>query len=124
MDDRLLGDIQDLKDFKGLRRDGDVPAGDRIFRLPYLDEKGRMTVAQWNTAAFGPDYRLEPLKARRETFNWKLPEDLPEGPLSIRAKVSYSRVVASVARFMKLPEDEYAPVSLGESSLLIEIKKK
>ncbi len=33
-----IGDIKELKDFPGIKRDGNVPAGDRIFRLPYLDE--------------------------------------------------------------------------------------
>ena len=43
--------------FPGLLRDAPVPAGDRIFRLPYLDPQGRMTIMQWNTASFGTDYR-------------------------------------------------------------------
>jgi hypothetical protein len=29
-----IGDIRGLADFAGLLRDGDVPPGDRIFRLP------------------------------------------------------------------------------------------
>jgi nitrate/TMAO reductase-like tetraheme cytochrome c subunit len=52
-----IGGIRDVADFPGLRRDGDVPEGDRIFRLPYLDPQGRMTVAQWNTASLGPDLK-------------------------------------------------------------------
>ncbi len=114
-----IGDIKGLKNFKGLERDGNVPAGDRIFRLPYLDEKGRMTVAQWNTAAFGPDYRLAPLKATNETFTWKLPEDIAPGPLTVTATVWYSRVVSSVAEYMGLPEEEYAPVKMGESQFTL-----
>jgi len=35
-----IGDIQGIEGFKGLKRDGAVPAGDRIFRLPYLDPQG------------------------------------------------------------------------------------
>ena len=61
-----IGDIQGLAGFAGLKRDGEVPAGDRIFRLPYLDPKGRMTIAQWNTASFGPTtgWRRSPPSAR------------------------------------------------------------
>ncbi len=118
-----IGDIKGLEDFKGLERDGDVPAGDRIFRLPYLDEQGRMTVAQWNTAAFGPDYRLAPLKATNETFTWKLPKDIAPGPVTVTATVWYSRVVSSVARYMGLPEEEYAPVKMGESHFTILVTK-
>jgi hypothetical protein len=32
-----------IADFKGVQRDG-IPEGDRIFRLPYLDPQGRMTI--------------------------------------------------------------------------------
>ena len=62
-----IGDIQGLADFKGLLRDAPVPAGDRIFRLPYLDPQGRMTMQQWNTASLGVDYRLGPRETKIET---------------------------------------------------------
>ena len=108
-----IGEIQGIPDFPGLRRDGEVPSGDRIFRLPYLDPKGRMTIAQWNTASFGPDYRLAPLAAVRETFSWRLPNDLPPGPVSVTAEVYYSRLVSSVAEHMKVPREESEPVKVG-----------
>ncbi len=108
-----IGDIKQLKDFPGLKRDGQVPAGDRIFRLPYLDSKGRMTVAQWNTAAFGPDYRLHPLDARNETFSWTLPKDIAKGPVTVRAEVRYSRLIASVAEYLGIPDEEVESVLMG-----------
>ncbi|MCA9750782.1 MAG: NapC/NirT family cytochrome c, partial [Gemmatimonadetes bacterium] len=100
-----LGEIQGLANFAGLPRDGEVPAGDRIFRLPYLDPKGRMTIAQWNTASFGPDYRLAPLAAVNETFTWKLPADLASGPVQVRAEVWYSRLVSSVGEHLGVPAE-------------------
>jgi len=109
-----LGEIMDIEGFRGLLRDGNVPAGDRIYRMPYLDPKGRMTVAQWNTASFGPDYRLAPLEARTESFTWKLPEDMPAGPVTVTATVWYSRLVSSVAAFLDIPEEEWRPVKMGE----------
>ena len=105
-----IGDIQGLPGFAGLPRDGDVPAGDRIFRMPYLDEQGRMTIAQWNTASLGTDYRLAPLAAVSETFLLDPKDDLPPGPVTITATVWYSRLVSSVAAFLKVPAEEYAPV--------------
>ena len=51
-----IGIIMDIDNFKGLKRDGNVPPGDRIFRLPYLDPQGNMTISQWNTAALATDY--------------------------------------------------------------------
>jgi hypothetical protein len=108
-----IGDIKGIEGFAGLSRDGDVPAGDRIFRLPYLDEQGRMTVAQWNTAAFGPDYRLAPLQAKNETFTWALPDDLPAGTVTVTATVWYSKLVSSVAAYMGVPAEEAEPVLMG-----------
>lgn len=111
-----IGDIKGLAGFPGLRRDGPVPAGDRIFRLPYLDPKGRMTIAQWNTASFGTDYRLAPLQAVNETLTWKLPQNLPAGPVTVTAQVFYSRLVSSVAEFLKVPKDEWEPVRVNTHS--------
>ena len=117
-----IGDIQEIENFKGLLRDAPVPAGDRIFRLPYLDPEGRMTVAQWNTAAFGPDYRLKPLQAVNESFSWSLPEGVAPGPVTVTATVWYSRVVASVAQFLEIPAEEFAPVKMSDHAVTIEVK--
>ncbi len=111
-----IGDIRGIADFPGLLRDGAYPAlrdGDRIFRLPYLDPRGRMTVAQWHTASFGPDYRLAPLQAMAETLSWKLPAALPPGQVEVTASLYYSRLVNSVAAFLKVPDDEWEPVLVG-----------
>lgn len=117
-----IGDIRKLDGFAGLPRDGDVPAGDRIFRLPYLDPEGRMTVAQWNTASFGPDYRLAPLRARNETFTWKLPPDVPPGPVEVSAEVRYSRVVSSVAEYLGIPKGEIEPVLMARHTTRFVVK--
>jgi hypothetical protein len=109
-----IGDIQGLVDFPGLLRDAPVPAGDRIFRLPYLDPQGRMTIAQWNTASFGPDYRLAPLEARSETYTWTLPGDCAAGPLEVVGRVFYARLVGSVADFLEVPPEEGEPVLVSE----------
>jgi Cytochrome c554 and c-prime len=119
-----IGDIKGIVGFAGIKRDGDVPAGDRIFRLPYLDEQGRMTVAQWNTAAFGTDYRLAPLEAKNETFTWSLPEDLPAGAVTVTATVWYSKLVSSVAEYMEVPAEEAEPIKMSEHSTKVEIKAK
>ena len=118
-----IGDIQGIEGFKGLKRDGAVPAGDRIFRLPYLDPQGRMTVAQWNTASFGPDYRLAPLKAVNETYTWKLPEGVAPGPVMVKATVWYSRVVSSVADYLKIPAEEIEPVKMSEHTTTFKVTK-
>jgi len=111
-----IGEIKGIDGFPGLPRDGMVPDGDRIFRLPYFDPKGRMTIAQWNTARLGADYRLAPLQAVSERYTWKLPQDLPPGPVTVTARLWYSRLVSSVAEFMKVPPEEWQPVPVNEHS--------
>jgi hypothetical protein len=108
-----IGDIKGLDGFPGLPRDGEVPDGDRIFRLPYLDPQGRMTIAQWNTASFGPDYRLAPLAAVNETFTWTLPDEAAPGELTVTAEVWYSRLVSSVAEYLGVPREESEPVRIN-----------
>lgn len=108
-----IGDIKGIADFPGLSRDGDVPAGDRIFRLPYLDPKGRMTIAQWNTASFATDYRLAPLSAVSETYTWSLPNDIASGAVEITARVYYSKLVSSVAQYLNVPKEESAPFEMN-----------
>jgi hypothetical protein len=118
-----IGDIKGIEGFQGLKRDGSVPAGDRVYRLPYLDPQGRMTIAQWNTASFGPDYRLAPLQAVNETFTWKLPDGIAPGTVMVRATVWYSRVVSSVADYLEVPAEEIEPVKMSEHATNIKVTK-
>jgi hypothetical protein len=111
---QAMGEIQGIEDFPGVSRDGLVPDGDRIFRLPYLDPQGRMTIAQWYTASLGPDYRLAPLEARNETYTWQLPETLAAGEVEITATVWYALLVSSVAEHLGVPEEEAEPVKVSE----------
>jgi len=117
-----IGDIRGLSNFTGLSRDGDVPAGDRIYRMPYLDPQGRMTIAQWNTASFGTDYRLPPLEAIGETFTWQLPPDLSRGEVEIRATVYMTMVVSSVVDYLKLPDAEKEPTVMGETEVTVVVR--
>ncbi len=116
-----IGDIKGLTGFAGLARDGQVPAGDRIYRLPYLDPKGRMTIAQWNTASFGPDYRLAPLEAMNETFTWTLPAAVAPGEVRVTATVWYSRLIASVAHHLRIPDEEVSQVKMAEHTSSFEV---
>lgn len=116
-----IGTMKGIGDFPGLPRDGEVPDGDRIFRLPYLDPQGRMTIAQWNTASFGTDYRLAPLQAVQETFTWQLPDDIAPGTVTVTAEVFYSRLVASVAEYLGVPREESEPVQVGTHTTTFEV---
>lgn len=118
-----LGFIQDIEGFEGLKRDGEVPAGDRIFRMPYFDPQGRMTIAQWNTKSLGVDYRLWPLEAKNETYTWKVPEGVAEGEVTVTATVWYSRLVSSVAEHMGVPREESEPVEVSSHSTRFTVGK-
>jgi hypothetical protein len=80
-----------------------------------------MTIAQWNTASFGPDYRLAPLKAVTETFTWTVPDDVPPGPVTVTAEIWYSRLVSSVGRYLNVPEEEFEPFLMSSHSTTFEV---
>jgi nitrate/TMAO reductase-like tetraheme cytochrome c subunit len=107
-------------DFKGLPRDG-LPLGDRIFRMPYFDPQGSMTIMQWNTKSLGVDYRIGPRETKIETFTWELPEDIALGRVSFEATLTYMRLVKPVADFLEVPADETEPVIINAATTWIEV---
>jgi nitrate/TMAO reductase-like tetraheme cytochrome c subunit len=113
----MLGDPS----FAGLPRDAVEYEGDRIFCLPYFDPQGRRTIAQWNTASLGTDYRIGPRETKIETYTWTVPDDLPEGTVVVRARLSYRRLVKSVAEFLKVPEDETEIIPVNEAETRFEV---
>jgi hypothetical protein len=115
-----LGLAKGDPDFAGLPRDG-VPVGDRIFRKPYFDPEGRMTIMQWNTKSFGPDYRIGPRETKIETFSWPLPEDIALGPVTVTATLNYKLLVEPVARYLNVPAEEYETVVINTASTEFEV---
>jgi len=109
-----------IQDFKGVERDG-VPVGDRVFRLPYLDAQGRMTIMQWNTASFGPDYRIGPRETKLETFTWTIPTTCAPGPLTVNAALYYQKLPAPLATFLGVPAEEAEIVEVNTHSTTITI---
>jgi len=115
-----MGIALNQPDFKGVQRDG-IPAGDRIFRMPYFDPQGRMTIQQWNTKSLGVDYRIGPRETKLETFTFVLPANTPPGELKITAVMNYQRLVQPVAEFLQVPEDEYEIVKVNEHSTFVTV---
>jgi len=115
-----MGIALDKPDFKGVQRDG-IPIGDRIFRMPYFDPQGRMTIQQWNTKTLGVDYRFAPRETKIETFTFTIPDDAPEGPFIVTATVNYQRLVKPVADLLKVPEDETEIVKVNSHFTTITI---
>lgn len=108
------------QNFKGVQRDG-VPAGDRIFRMPYFDPQGRMTIQQWNTKSQGVDYRIGPKETRIETCTFVLPDSIPAGLLTVRAALYYQRLVKPVADFLGVPADETEVIEVNKHQTTINV---
>jgi hypothetical protein len=103
-----------LTAFEGVQRDG-VPFGNRIFRMPYFDENGIMTILQWNTRSLGVDYRIGPRETKLETFTWEMPDDIALGNVSVTATINYQKLVKPVADFLNVPADESEIVLMNKA---------
>jgi hypothetical protein len=109
-----------INDFKGVQRDG-IPFGNRIFRMPYFDEQGNMTIMQWNTFSLGVDYRIGPRETKVEKFTFKIPYDAAPGEMKVRAVLNYQLLVKPVADFLKVPSEESEIILVNEHSTHVEI---
>ena len=115
-----MGIARGEPDFPGVQRDG-VPVGDRIFRMPYFDPQGRMTIQQWNTASLGVDYRIGPRETKIETYTWDLPDDVAPGPVTFTAVLNYQLLVTPVGEFLGVPAEEYATHVINTASTSVEV---
>ncbi len=115
-----MGYMMDVPDFKGVARDALPHEGDRVFRMAYFDPEGRMTIAQWNTASLGTDYRIGPRETKLETYTWKLPENFPLGKVRVVAEMRYRRLIKSVGDYLGVPEEEMTPEFINRSETWFE----
>jgi len=115
-----MGLPKGIDDFEGVRRE-DVPIGDRIFRMPYFDPQGRMTIMQWNTKSLGVDYRIGPRETKTETYIWRMPEDIPVGKVTFKAQLNYRKLVKPVAEFLDVPEEESEIMHVNSTTTWIEV---
>jgi hypothetical protein len=115
-----MGIALDRPDFEGVQRDG-VPVGDRIFRMPYFDPQGRMTIQQWNTASLGVDYRIGPRETKLETYTFEVPFDIAPGELTVTAVLNYSKLVKPVADFLEVPEEESETIEVNRHSTTVTV---
>jgi hypothetical protein len=116
-----LGIPLGIPDFRGVRRDGIVPVGDRIFRMPYFDPQGRMTIMQWNTKSLGLDYRIGPRETKIETYTWTIPDNIAPGKVTVKAVLNYQLLVQTVAELLKVPEKEYEIIEINSASTTFEV---
>jgi hypothetical protein len=114
-----MGIALDQPDFKGVQRDG-VPIGDRIYRMPYFDPQGRMTIQQWNTKSFGVDYRIGPRETKTETYTFNIPFEAAPGKMKVNAVLNYQKLVKPVADFLGA-SDEAEIMFVNNHSTEIEI---
>lgn len=109
-----------LPDFQGVQRDG-LPEGDRIFRMPYFDEDGIMTIMQWNTRSLGVDYRIGPRETKIETYTFKLPADIALGKMTFNATLNFQKLVKPVADFLNVPAEEIEVILVNTANTWVEI---
>lgn len=107
-------------DFKGVRREM-IPLGDRIYRMPYLNPDGEMTIMQWYTADLGVDYRIGPRETKVETYTWQVPDDVAPGKLTVKAEMYYRKLPVAVAQYLDVPEEASRAVFINDASTWIEI---
>jgi hypothetical protein len=115
-----MGIPLNIPDFPGVQRDG-VPVGDRIFRLPYLDPQGRMTIMQWNTASQSTDYRFGPRETKRETYTWTIPAAVPPGVLTVRAVLNYQKLPTPIVEYLEVPKEEAETIEVNRHATTITI---
>ena len=115
-----MGLPKGIDNFKGVQRDG-IPIGNRIFRMPFFDPEGRMTIQQWNTKTLGVDYRLSPRETKIETFTWELPKDIPLGKVIFSAELYFQKLVKPVADFLGVPDEESEKVLINTANTWIEV---
>lgn len=115
-----MGIALNQPDFPGVPRDG-IPIGDRIFRMPYFDPQGRMTIQQWNTASLGVDYRIGPRETKIETCTFRIPDDVAEGELIVTAILNFQKLVKPVADFLEVPEDEAEIIEVNRHSTVVNV---
>jgi hypothetical protein len=115
-----MGIPLNIPDFPGVQRDG-VPVGDRIFRLPYLDPQGRMTIMQWNTASQSTDYRFGPRETKRETYTWTIPDTAAPGPLTVWAVLNYQKLPTPIVEYLEVPKEEAETIEVNRHATTITI---
>ena len=111
--------------FAGVQRDGvhadGMEIGDRIFRMPYFDPQGRMTIQQWNTKSLGVDYRIGPRETKVESYTWELPDDVALGKVTFDAVLKYQKLITPVAEFLNVPAEESEPQVINVATTWIEV---
>lgn len=115
-----MGVPLDIENFEGVQRDG-IPHGNRIFRMPYFDPEGRMTIMQWNTDSLGTDYRIGPRETKIETYTFNLPFETAPGEMKVKAVLNYQLLVKPVADFLNVPEEESEIMVVNEHSTSLNI---
>jgi hypothetical protein len=120
---QAMGEIMEIPGYRGISRDGNLPDGSRIFRRPFFDPEGRMTICQWYTAKNTDiDYRIGPRETKLETYTWTVPATFASQTATIKATLYYSLVPSSVGELLKLPAYSYEAKPVNSASLELSVK--
>jgi hypothetical protein len=97
----------------------DIPRGSRIYRAVFINKAGRQTLSFYDAVKIIFDNRLNAGEIRKETFHFKIPDDL-KGKTHLEAKLNYLRYPSILSSQFGLPR--LRPVEVSSSSKEITIK--
>ena len=95
-----------------------LPEGDRIYHSAFIDSDGNFTYAQWLTVK-EIENRLDPLEIREENYVWRVPQNISDESVSLRAVLNYRRMPDSYADFLKIDRRPVLEVSRDEVKIMI-----
>lgn len=92
----------------------DVPAGCRLYRAVFVDQRGAQTLLNYDARALAFDSRLGTEETRREEYDYTVPKNWPAGEdVHVVATLRYLRFPSSFATAMGVAPAEAAVLSVG-----------
>jgi hypothetical protein len=94
----------------------DVPAGSRLYRAIFFDERNEQTLSSYEATRVVWDNRLEPGERRTEPFELELPKGVT-GPIQLEARLVYLSYPSALARKMSVAAAEPVEVARATAEL-------
>jgi hypothetical protein len=91
----------------------DVPAGARIYRAVFFDERDEQTLSSYEAVRVAWDDRLQPGERRSERYELTIPTNAA-GPVQLEARLLYLSYPTALAKKMSVAPAE--PVEVGRAS--------
>lgn len=99
-----------------LRRD--IPAGNRIYRAIFLDNKGRQTLSSYNATKIIFDNRLDAAEIRKETYRFKIPLEAKD-KIFLFATLHYLPYPSIFVERLGLPKAEAFEIAFAKKEIFV-----